>query len=392
MEEQAPKVMESLLLSVSHFRSVRETANRQVELIERHFRQDEMLAALRDLATLVGLPAPKQRQAGASRTATWAQAEDVVAAIKQLGDEDKLPRFQVQSDDLPRVLLLLGAVSVGDERGVSARLEALEAAQRAGMDEMRRMVAVLARAPHPAPVPDIEVTSPTFARVVGGAAGTRVAPGMAQGLHPVYSTQQGGGSQQSRPDARTRTRSDRSTSNKRLREGEGAGEWREVTHQRGRKPRARPKAVSGTASLSEFNDLAGPEQFWIGNTRSSTDQAKMVEVLEKCAQNLGAEGFTVEDAYCLTKEDNPRTKSWKVSVPARFKELMANPAMYPQGWSHRPFQPGFRRQEGAAGRAADGRPAAERTAAVRTTAVGDTAVEVAVVGATATAVPVPGNV
>ena len=112
MEEQAPKVTESLLLSVSHFWSVRETANRQVEMIERHFRQDEMLAALRELATLVGLPAPKQRQSGASRAATWAQAEDVVAAIKQLGDEDKLPRFQVQSDDLPRVLPLLGAVSV----------------------------------------------------------------------------------------------------------------------------------------------------------------------------------------------------------------------------------------------------------------------------------------
>ena len=208
----------------------------------------------------------------------------------------------------------------------------LEAAQRAGMDEMRRMVAVLARgASQPATVPDIAVTSPTFATVAGGTAGTRVAPGMGQGLHPGRSTHHGGGSQQTRLEAGTRTRSDRSTSNKRLREGEGAGEWLEVTYQRGRKPRARPKAVTGTASLSEFNDLAGPEQFWIGNTRSTTDQAKMVEVLEKCAHNLGVEGFTVEDAYCLTKEDNPRTKSWKVSVPARFKELMANPAMYPQG-------------------------------------------------------------
>ena len=66
--------------------------------------------------------APKQRQAGASRMATWAQAEGVVAAIKQLGDRDKLPRFQVQSDNLPRMLPLLGAVSVGDMHGLSARL------------------------------------------------------------------------------------------------------------------------------------------------------------------------------------------------------------------------------------------------------------------------------
>ena len=196
-----------------------------------------MLAALRELATLVSLPAPKQRQAGASRTATWAQAEDVVAIIKQLGDQDKLPRFQVQSDDLHRVLPLLGAVSVGDERGVSARLEALEAAQRAGMDKMRRRVAVLASgAAQPPTVPDIAVTSPTFATMAGGTAGTRVAPGMGQGLHPVRSTQHGGGSQQTRIEAGTRTRSDRSTSNKRLREGEGAGEWREVTYQREENP------------------------------------------------------------------------------------------------------------------------------------------------------------
>ena len=58
--------------------------------------------------------------------------------------------------------------------------------------------------------------------------------------------------------------------------------------------RACPKAVSGTASLSEFEDLAGPEQFWIGNTRASTDKAKVKEVLKKYARSLEIEAFTVE--------------------------------------------------------------------------------------------------
>ena len=63
MEVQASKIMGSLLLSVSHFWSVRETANRQVELIKRHFCQDEMLAAWRELATLVAaLPPSRGRQ------------------------------------------------------------------------------------------------------------------------------------------------------------------------------------------------------------------------------------------------------------------------------------------------------------------------------------------
>ena len=349
-EEETPpvKAIESLLLSVGHFWSLREAADRQVDLLERHFRQDEMLAALMELAELTGLPKPKKRNPGGARSATKAQAEDVVATIKKLGDEDKLPRFQVQSDDLPRILPLLGAVSVGDERGVSARLESLEAAQRAGMDEMRRIVTAVTRgAAHTVPVPEIAVTSPTFAAVVGknppGATNVRTGgPGPGRG-------QDESRSQPARPWPE---RTDRSVSRKRTREGEGAGEWREVRHQRGRKPKARPKAVTGTASLAEFDDLAGPEQFWIGNTRASTDEAKVKEVLQKCAESLKVEAFTVENVFCLTKDTNPQSKSWKVSVPARFKELMGNPGMYPRGWSHRVFHSGPRRQEGASAQAA----------------------------------------
>ena len=72
------KAIESLLLSVGHFWSLRETADWQVDLLERHFRQDEMLAALKELAELTGLPKPKKRNPGAARSATKAQAEDVV--------------------------------------------------------------------------------------------------------------------------------------------------------------------------------------------------------------------------------------------------------------------------------------------------------------------------
>ena len=48
------QVLESLVLSVAHHWSLRETADRQVELLERHFRQDEMWCALKELAALLG--------------------------------------------------------------------------------------------------------------------------------------------------------------------------------------------------------------------------------------------------------------------------------------------------------------------------------------------------
>jgi hypothetical protein len=64
-----------------------------------------------------------KRQQSQGRSASRAQAKDVVELLEKLDKADRLPCFMVHSDDLPRVLPLLGLVSVGDERGVSARLK-----------------------------------------------------------------------------------------------------------------------------------------------------------------------------------------------------------------------------------------------------------------------------
>ena len=106
-------IVESLLLSAAHYWSTRETMEQQVELVERHFRQDEMYHALSELKTVKpDMPALVKRQQTVGKTATRSQAEDVVKALEELGDKDNLPRFMVQSDDLHRILPLLGAVSV----------------------------------------------------------------------------------------------------------------------------------------------------------------------------------------------------------------------------------------------------------------------------------------
>ena len=291
-ENDEPKVMESLLLSMGHYWSGRETNDRQVDLLERNFCQDEMLAALKELAKKTDLPVPKQRQGGNNRTATKAQAEDVVAMLKKLGDEDRLPRFLVQSDDLPRVLPLLGAGSVGDERGVSARLEALESTQSKNMEEMKRMVREMVRvqeaAPRPMPtvkaipdpVPEIVVSpASNFAGVVRG---RREVPARASGPGGP-SAQAGEAGQNSSFFNRQGGRgaggghSDRSESRKRRREGEGEYEWRTVVNKP--KQRQKPKAAAGTAKLADFEDLAGPATFWIGNTHPKTSKENFEHAL-----------------------------------------------------------------------------------------------------------------
>ena len=72
-------------------------------------------------------------------------------------------------------------------------------------------------------------------------------------------------------------------------------------------------------------------------THSSKDLIK--KVLEKCSAPLlgGGSILTVLDVECLTREEEPRTKCWKVVVPFKFKELMENDELYPEGWRHRKF-------------------------------------------------------
>ena len=365
MEE--PMVVESLLLSVAHHWSRRETLARQFELLERHFSQDQMLSALWKLHELSLIAKPSKRSGGAAKSATRGQAEDVANAIGFLGDNNKLPRFVVQSEDLPRVLPLLGALSVGDERSVAARLEALEGSQRQNMMEMRRMMANSGSAlssmnANPASQmlnPGIIVSPPSFGSpsgVDGGVAahqlqskpsyasrasrGAGAGGGRAEGqippqqdfLHRPTRADQNGRA------ANARGRVERSSSSKRRRlsqEEDSTEPWR--SQGRPRKVKARPKVNTGSANMVGLEDLAGPAEFWVGNTRADTSEDKVGEVLKQAADNIKITDFKVEEVICLTKEALPRTRSWKVTVPARLRDHMLNPEMYPAGWTFRAF-------------------------------------------------------
>ena len=351
-------MMESLVMSVAHHWHLRETAARQAELIERHFRQDEMLAALRELETLVTMTKVQKRQAGAGRSASRAQAEDIVNVMKQLGDRDALPRFLIQSDDLRRVAPLLGAVSVGDERGVAARLEALEHSHRQGMEEVKRMVAAVARGaavptPSSTPTPVIEVTAPTspsFAAVASGggvggvrgrAAQVKGQPGQ-DGTPSFYNRER----QEGAGKGRQQLRQDRSTSaSKRQRLDDDQG-FEEVRRRRGggRQQHPRPSVIKGTSD--KFAELAGPVHFWVGKCRPELEENRIKEIIMSCAESCEVQDFKIESVKCLTKEPNPWSKSFKVSVPAKFEEAMMNPMMYLPTWEARPFTfwPGRGRQ------------------------------------------------
>ena len=58
---------------------------------------------------------------------------------------------------------------------------------------------------------------------------------------------------------------------------------------------------------------------------------KVTEVLTKIVENPMVDNFCVNDVHFLTEVYNPRSMSWKGTVPARLKDTMTNPAMYFKG-------------------------------------------------------------
>ena len=62
----------------------------------------------------------------------------------------------------------------------------------------------------------------------------------------------------------------------------------------------------------------------------------------------GEESLVIEKVQLLTKEQDPRTRCWRVVVPHRFKALMENSEFYPEGWRYREFVGTFREPSASA--------------------------------------------
>ena len=105
------------------------------------------------------------------------------------------------------------------------------------------------------------------------------------------------------------------------------------------RPRQR-KTASGTSQVmvDGVGEYIAPAEFYIGNTDRRTNEDTITKVLKHCAAAVeGGEDLVVEKVELLTKEENPRTKCWKVIVPYRFKSIMEKDEVYPGGWKHRTF-------------------------------------------------------
>ena len=109
-------------------------------------------------------------------------------------------------------------------------------------------------------------------------------------------------------------------------------------------PPRRPRKVTyGNSKVNMDGAEAAPIEMYVGNTNPKATPDVITKIMKKCAMDLPEKvELEVLEVKCLNRLDldpNPRTKCWKITVPYRFKELMARDDLYYCGWSHRQFFP-----------------------------------------------------
>ena len=129
-DDQEPPVVENLLLSVAAWWRLTLDKNTVIDLISRNFQQDNIIFALEKVKKCPGfndlVGEVKRRNPSDNRSATSAQAKDLVELLIKMAKETKLMRFVISCEDLNRATSIMGGLGVRDERAVSARLESLE--------------------------------------------------------------------------------------------------------------------------------------------------------------------------------------------------------------------------------------------------------------------------
>ena len=120
--------------------------------------------------------------------------------------------------------------------------------------------------------------------------------------------------------------------------------------------KAVPKGCSTVDLSGMARAVVAPLDRYVGGINRDATKEDVLAVLRKCAAELpGGDKIVFSGLEKLTGHPSARTQSWKFTVPYSCRQLLENPALYPQGWTHRAyFAPrGDRRQkEGGAGGAA----------------------------------------
>ena len=347
----APKVISSTVLGmVSWWLGSHGDLIPVKDLVVRSFKADDVYSAwckLREASQLAAgnpvLPPPRHR--------TDAKlAEELVKDVSENEKNDNITLL-VPSSDLGVVRGRMEG-NLGDDRPVAARLESLEDMMKGVVDKLAKMESNQDRMVQ---APQIQVQPPVVQQPVGipqhvqgGGQQQSYAAAAATGLSFTSNPLQQllGGSRGTRRNSVSVKRSVSGA----VRDHDGNTVADEVFTEVNKKKKKK-EISTGTSTLQSIPGVQVPlqasYQHFVGNTPGNMEKDTLELVLRELAVDImkekGIDGtLEVEDCNLLTREQNTRTRVWRVVVPHRFKDVLQDDRLYPTGWHHREFEGHYR--------------------------------------------------
>ena len=313
------------------------------DLIARWFKYEDIFSAWAKLREACQLAAGQPVTAQTKQRSEVKLTEELAEEVSEV-EKNGAVTLLIPSNELGLVRSLLDS-NVGDERPVATRLESLEGMVRGVVDRLSRMEAnqkVAARVPQPVNAGSQPVVGPQLVQVEQqqqqSFAGV-VASGIPKQLQQLLGA----------TNRTTRPRSVKRSVTGEVRDSTGysADVAEEVFTEVQNKKKKKKEVSTGTATPGSIPGVSVPlqpsYQHFVGNTPGSLDRDSLEVVLKELAlpvlEDMGVAGpLEIEQCNLLTKEENTRTRVWRVVVPHKYKAILQDDRMYPSGWHHREFE------------------------------------------------------
>ena len=324
------------------------------ELVVCHFKHEDIFAAWAKLREACQLAAGQPVQVPTKHRSEAKLAEELV---KEVFDSDKngVVSLLIPPAELGLVRMRMES-TLGDERPVAARLESLEdmvggvveklARMETNQDKMAKVVQPVVQ--EPAVQQPVAVAA--HQHVQGGGQPQSYAGAAASGLSFVPNPLQ---HLLAPPGGRYRRNSVKRSISGVPRDSSGNidDKSEEVFTEVTNKKRKKKEVSTGTATLQSIPGVNIPlqasYQHFVGNTPGTMGEDTLKVVFKELAVQImeekGLEGsLEIEECNLLTREQNTRTRVWRIVVPYKYKEVMQDDRLYPTGWHHREFEGHYR--------------------------------------------------
>ena len=330
-------ILRSAVLATVHMWVGKWRKQAVIEKIVMTFSEAQVYDALKLLCDVCKQDDPKKRHDSNSRPKIEAFAIDIHDTVEKLDNKKELPDIVVPSDQVK--FCPVETVSDSDP-GMLVRMERLEklVLEMASRPAAAQTVQSVQQA---APPPPAVTAARQAAGSVTAADRTGSTGGFGQAMERARSLssaregrqeQEGGGRKQ--PGGHPDSYAERAA--KRSRPGDVDSDGFRVPGRPARK--AVPKGCSTVDLSGMARAVVAPLDRYVGGINRDATKEDVLEVLKKCAAELpGGDKIVFSGLEKLTGHPSARTQSWKFTVPYSCRQLLDNPALYPQGWTHRAY-------------------------------------------------------